>query len=87
MQQMQVEKPLFINSPYFDQILTEMTTKHSIQPKLLIDDYIYSMVLEVLSSEFSSYMIQGSFGLLKKYNFLTKMSDLDISFLYKFFNE
>ena len=42
------------------------------------------MVLETLSKEVNSYVVQGSFGLLKKYNFLTKMSDLDLSFLYDF---
>ncbi len=72
--------PLFINSPYFDAIVTEIATKHHIQPQLLLSDYLYATVLE--TPILDHYLIQGSYGLLKKYNFLSKMSDLDIAFLY-----
>lgn len=81
-EQMETGKPLFINSSHFDSIITEMVMKHHIQPQLLLSDYIYSMVLESLSNNQNDYVVQGSFGLIKKYHFLTKMSDLDISFLY-----
>ncbi len=74
--------PLFINSKYFDQILTEIETKMHIQVQLLLEDYIYSMMLESLSNYEDEYFIQGSYGLLKKYNLITNLSDLDISFFY-----
>ena len=76
------EIPLLINSPLFDEIVDEIILKHHIQPQLLIGDYIYAMMLESLSSYQNDYFVQGSYGLLKKYNLFTKFSDLDISFIY-----
>lgn len=76
------EKPLFINSASFTENITEFISKHHIQPQLIIGDYIYSMILESMSYYKDDYFVQGSYGLLKKYNLLTKFSDLDISFLY-----
>lgn len=76
------EKPLFINSKYFDEVVTKIKEKHSIDPSILLCDYIYSFMLENISSYQDSYFVQGSFGLFKKYHFLSKFSDLDLSFLY-----
>lgn len=76
------EVPLFINSPYFSQMLEMIKKENSIDPTILISDYIYSYFLEICSSYFNDFFVNGSFGLLKKYQFLSKMSDLDISFLY-----
>lgn len=76
------DKELFINSPYFDEILTTIADKHNINPEILLSDYIYSTMLETFSKYQDKYVVQGSFGLFKKYNFLSKFSDLDISFLY-----
>lgn len=73
---------LFINSEYFDDVLTSLKYKHALDPFILLSDYIYCSLLEISSSFYDKYFVQGSFGLLKKYNFLSKMSDLDISFLY-----
>lgn len=78
------ERPLFINSPYFSPSLDEIHQKHGIDSSMLIADYIYSHILESLAGYQQNYFIQGSFGLLKKYNYLSKMSDVDISVLPSF---
>jgi len=75
------EKDLFINSSYFDKALTFLRDKHNLNPDLVISDYIYSSILENGCYQ-NKYFVQGSYGLLKKYNFLSKMSDLDISLIY-----
>lgn len=76
------ERPLFINSSYFDKILTNLKEKHNLAPSLLLGDYIYSTLLSASSDYEDLYFVQGSFGLFKKYKFLSNFSDLDISFLY-----
>lgn len=76
------ELPNFINSPYFNTVLSEIKAKHNIEPSILISDYIYSSILENYNILQSQYFVQGSFGLLKKFHFLSHLSDLDISFLY-----
>lgn len=75
-------RPLFINSPYFDQVLTNLSKEHGINPFIIISDYIYSYLLENLSSYQRQYFVQGSYGLLKKFNFISKISDIDITFIY-----
>lgn len=79
----QEHPPLFINSHYFDDVLFSLKKKHNIDPSLFITDYIYSYLLENCSDYQNDYFVHGSFGLLKKYYFLSKMSDLDISMFYK----
>lgn len=74
--------PLFINSPYFDEALNYLKEKYNFDPQLIISDYIYSYILESLSKYEASYYCQGSFGLLKKFDYQTKFSDLDISMFY-----
>lgn len=74
--------PLFINSPYFSKILTLLKQKHNIDPINLISDYIYCELLQKSFSHQNEYFICGSFSLLKKYNFISRFSDLDISFIY-----
>lgn len=78
-----LEKPLFINSDYFSTILKKLQEKHGIDPKFLIADYIYSYMLEALNLWSDKFYVQGSFGLFKKYGFISRFSDLDIS---AFFN-
>lgn len=75
------EKEWFINSSYFDQALTMIKETHHINPKLVLSDYIYSVLLESSSLASKQYFIQGSFGLFKKYGFISNFSDLDLSFI------
>jgi len=75
------ELPLFINSRYFSELLELMWQKNGVTPNLLISDYVYSYILECLNDFQHCFFVQGSFGLLKKYNFFSNMSDIDLSFL------
>lgn len=74
--------PLFINSKYFSEAIKEIQEKYGIDTRLLMDDYIYSMMLEALSRHHDETFLQGSFGLFKKYGFISKFSDLDVSCIY-----
>jgi len=76
------EKDFLINSEYFIKCISFLKERYSLDPFLLISDYIYSMILSSLSCYNDQYFVYGSFGLLKKYDFLSKISDLDISFIY-----
>lgn len=76
------ETPLFINSPYFDEVIADLKTSRNMDPYITICDYIYSYILESLSNYKDKYFVQGSFGLLKKYGFLSRSSDLDISYIF-----
>ncbi len=49
---------------------------------LYISDYIYATLLETFNNYQDQYYVQGSYGLLKKYSYLSKMSDLDIVYIY-----
>lgn len=75
-------KPLFINSPYFNQVIENIRKSVGLESRLLFDDYIYSLMLESLSKYKSQSFIQGSFGLYKKYGYMSRFSDLDITVLY-----
>lgn len=74
--------PLFINSSYFDDVVTFLSNKYNVNQSLLLCDYIYSAMLESCDMYRGKYFVQGSFGQLKKYNLLTNISDLDVSFIY-----
>lgn len=76
------DKPLFINSPYVEEILDALLSKHNFDYGLLLSDYIYTHALETLRNYPNQYFVQGSVGLLKKFNFLSRFSDIDISFFY-----
>lgn len=76
------DKPLFINSKYFSKALDELREKYRVNQQLAIKDYIYSQMLESLQSHKDEYFVQGSYGLYKKYGFISDISDLDITFLY-----
>ena len=78
----QTDLPLFINSPYFTKSLDYLTTKHHLNPQILIQDYIYSTILGLCSNSQNNFFIQGSFGLAQKYDYFTKFSDLDLTYLY-----
>lgn len=78
------EQVPFINSSYLDKILTVLYHKHNIQPAILLSDYLYSTMLETMTKYHQDFFVQGSYGLLKKYNFMTNISDLDVSFLYDY---
>lgn len=74
----------FIQSNIFNDILEYLKEKHYINPSIVISDYIYTMLLEHNFPYYDNYFIQGSFGLLKKYDYLFSFSDLDISLLYNY---
>lgn len=76
------DKPLFINSEHFSKALNVVSRKIGIESRLLLDDYVYSFMLQGLSSYSSQSFIQGSFGLYKKYGYMSRFSDLDITVLY-----
>ncbi len=76
------DKKLFIESPYFDEVLEELNVKNNINIDILLSDYLYCHILEKSSAYNNQFFIQGSYGLLKKYNFISKISDLDISLIY-----
>lgn len=75
-------KPLFINTPHFNDVVAFLKDKQQINPNLYISDFIYATILETFNSYSQQYYVQGSYGLLKKYSYLSRMSDLDIVFIY-----
>lgn len=75
-------KPLFINSPYVDEVITTLENDFGFNPNILLEDYIYAYMLQSSSEYKDKYFIQGSYALLKKYGFISKMSDIDITFLF-----
>lgn len=74
--------PLFINSEQFESSCASIKKLYGLDTKLLLDDYIYSMMLESLTYHCEQSFIQGSFGLYKKYGYISTFSDLDISCIY-----
>lgn len=76
------EKPLFINSNQFVNACDQLKKAYGLESSLLLNDYIYSMMLESLTKYQERSFIQGSFGLYKKYGYASAFSDLDISCLY-----
>lgn len=76
------DKPLFINSPYIDDIINKLQKDFGFDTNILLEDYIYSYMLESTTNFKNNYFIQGSYALLKKYGFISQMSDIDISFLF-----
>ncbi len=76
------EDSLFINSPHFTETLTAIKDKNNIDPGLLINDYIYSYILSFCNPYQAQFFVQGSFSLLKKYSFLSSLSDIDFTYLY-----
>ncbi len=76
------EKPLFINSDQFVSACEFIKKSYGLEAKLLLNDYIYSMMLESLTKHRKQHLIQGSFGLYKKYGYASSFSDLDISCIY-----
>lgn len=76
------DKPFFTQSPYLEDVLSFLNKKNNICPEILMSDFIYSLVLQQLNDESTHYFVQGSFGLLKKYNYISKFSDLDLTFMY-----
>lgn len=76
------EKPLFINSKEFINALQILKNEKGLEPNFVIADYLYSMMLEVLSVYHHDFYSYGSFPLYKKYNFISLFSDLDIGVIY-----
>lgn len=76
------EKQNFINSSYFNKVLNDLMIYQNFDGHILLSDYIYSIILESCEQFKEHFYINGSFGLLKKYGFLSKLSDLDISAFY-----
>lgn len=75
------DKELFINTDYFGYTIQQLHEKTHIDESILMIDYIYSYILEVCNPYTKNYFVQGSFGLFKKYNFISQFSDLDITFI------
>ncbi len=73
---------LFINTGEFEKACGMIHKSFCFDGKLLLDDYIYSMMLESLTSYYNQSFVQGSFGLCKKYGYISSFSDLDISCFY-----
>lgn len=74
--------PLFINSPHLENLLKILKEKHAMDSRIILNDFIYSMILESCHPFSNDFFVQGSFGLLKKYHFLSRFSDLDLSCFY-----
>lgn len=78
----QETQDLFINSPYLEDTLLFLRQHHGLDSRILLNDYIYTMLLENSDAYQTNFFVQGSFGLLKKYNYISKISDLDIACFY-----
>lgn len=76
------ETPLFINSKDFEDILKILKEEKSLDPSLIISDYIYSMLLEATTPYNESIFVYGSFPLYKKYGYISHFSDLDVCLIY-----
>jgi Predicted phosphoesterase or phosphohydrolase len=74
--------PNLINSNIFSDILKMVEEKSKIASSILINDYIYSMMLEASTPFAGSVFVYGSFPLFKKYGYASNFSDLDIGMLY-----
>lgn len=74
---------LFINSPYLEEVLLFLRQNHGLDSRFILNDYIYTMIMENILPYQNQFFVQGSFGLLKKYNFISKISDLDIACFYQ----
>lgn len=77
------DNPLFINSPYFEKSLEKIQKENGLNPRFVIMDYIYAYMLSKLNPYFDKALVQGSYGLYKKYGFISNFSDLDISYLFE----
>lgn len=78
-----IEKGAFINSKEFSSDLHLASQQSKINPEIIIDDYLYSTLIRNVHNEID-FFIQGSFGLLKQFDYIAPMSDLDLSFLYDY---
>lgn len=76
------EKPLFINTPIFLENLKKISREKNINPSLLLSDYIYATMLEINQEYADSCCINGSYPQYKKYGYISKFSDLDLSLIY-----
>lgn len=76
------DKELFINSKYFHQELDRISHTHNLNSRVVLKDYIYASILDAVSDLYREFFIQGSFGLYKKYGFVSDFSDIDISYIY-----
>ena len=74
--------PLIINSPEFNNILKFLKEKKSLEPSLVISDYIYTSLLEATMQYHDSSFVYGSFPLYKKYGYISNFSDLDVCLIY-----
>lgn len=72
----------FINSKDFYNVLKYIEDKKKINKHILLIDYIYTYLLSITNSNVNNLFCYGSFALLKKYNFLSNISDIDIGYIY-----
>lgn len=75
-----IDKPLIINSPDFEKMLSFFESKN-INSNLLITDLIYTLMLEEAKSN-PKVFFSGSFTAHKKYNYQGTFSDLDGTMLF-----
>lgn len=75
-------RELFINSPYFASELDRICDFYRLNNRVVLKDYLYSYILSSVVSHHPEFFIQGSFGLYKKYGFVSDFSDIDISYLF-----
>lgn len=76
------DSPLIINSDKFQNILQLLKEEKSLDPELLLTDYLYSMMLEANSAYSGSCFVYGSYPLYKKFGFVSNFSDLDVALIY-----
>lgn len=74
---------LLLEPNSLDQILNQLKSDYHMDPHFILSDYMYCLFLQTCMPYQSEFFINGSFGLWKKYRFLSKFSDLDISFFYQ----
>lgn len=72
---------LFITDDKFKTYLDTFVNSKGINKNLLIDDYIYTYIMEQIGSV-NNLFFQGSFTMYKMYNYVSNFSDLDASLIY-----
>lgn len=76
------DKELFINTPYFSKELERISSTYNLNSRVVLKDYLYASILAAVSEAYKEFFIQGSFGLYKKYGFVSDFSDIDISYIF-----
>lgn len=72
----------YLGEELFDNIHRIMSKYNNLSENIIINDYLYTILLELLTPYKNQIVASGSFMLNKKYNTNYKNSDLDITRLY-----